>query len=59
MMMMEVLVATTNEVTNLEVINRHKVWEKWQDVFNLQPITLMQKLHGSLDVLFFLNNMPG
>lgn len=34
-------------LTHLEVVNQDKIREEWQDVFNLEQITLSQILHST------------
>lgn len=36
-----------NQYAYLEVIDKHKVREEWQDIFNLQKIALLEELHST------------
>ena len=41
----------------LKVVDGDKIWEEGQDVLDLQQVTLVQKLHGSANVLLILHHM--
>lgn len=41
----------------LKMIDSHKIWEKGQNVFDLEQRAVVKELHRLLDVLLVLNNM--
>ena len=43
----------------LKMINCHKVREEGEDVLNLDRGALLQELHRQLDVVLFLDHVPG
>jgi len=46
-------------VTDLKVVNGDKVWEKRQDIFNLQQVAAGQTVHGFLYIFLLLHHMSG
>ena len=45
-------------VTDLKMVNGDKVWEKWQDVFNLEQVAAGQTVHGFLHIFLLLHHVP-
>lgn len=41
------------------MVNGDKVWEEWQNVFNLEQVAAGQTVHGFLHVFLLLDHMPG
>lgn len=41
------------------MVDCDEVWEKWQDVLNLDKFTLLQEMHRLLDVVLLPHHMFG
>lgn len=46
-------------MTNLEMVNGHKVGKEGQDVLDLQQVTAGQAVHGFLHILLLLHHVSG